>query len=399
MIVKDNISKLSYKKILSQQTEDKGPVINLYDSWADSPDDVLKMMVRGFCTEEESERVVHPKDGKDYLLRLRAVYIADHTRTLRVFMHLRRLFGEKWSLEKYFSSDAYDVFKTMLSSDYYNKCKNVICGNIYDNNANGLIFSSPFGVLSTYSISLRYFSIYANLALGYFKKEVPWHVKKNAMRLACRVMLNTEAQDFIFDPRGIIPKDIMEVLQTEWKLNNIFLAGHELAHFILGHVREDDKEEVGFLKPHFKDDTDYKKINGYRISQLHEFDADLSALNLAELSDEEYSAYYDAAMNWFAILAIYEGVEDCICPPAGNNLTHPGAISRYTNLLNNARRPKAFDKKLYNETLPELVSFWRDIMISDVSENIEMYEMYGSVYLDKPNTAWRGKELIDRVDY
>lgn len=399
MIIKDILSKLSYKKILPQQTENNESVINLYDTWSDSPDDVLKGMVRGYCTEEESERVVHPQNGKDFLLKLRAVYIADHTRTLRVFIHLRRLFGEDWSLERYFSSDAYDVYKSMLSEENRDKCENVTCGNIYDNNANGLIFPSSFGVISTYSISLRYFSIFANLALGSFKQEVPWYVKKNAMRIACRVMLNTEAQDFLFDPRGIIPKDIMAVLQDVWKLNNIFLAGHELSHFILDHIKEENKEEMGFLKPHFKDDTDYRKIYGYTVSQQQEFEADLAALNLVGLEDKEYSSYFAAALNWFAILAVYEGVEDSICPPNGFYQTHPGAIARYKNLLEKARRPKDFDEKLYIETLPELVSLWRDIMIKDAAEHIEMYEMYGSVYLDKPNTAWRGKKLRDRVDY
>lgn len=388
--------KKAYDRLKNEELE---PVVNMYDSWADSSDDVLRGMVEGFCTLEESERVVHPQNSKDYLLKLRAVYIADHTRTWRVFLHLRRMFGKEWSLEKYFSSDAYDSFKLMLGSNDYAKCKNVACGNIYDNNANGLIFSSPFGILSTYSVSLRYFSIYGNLALGGFNQQVPWHIRLNAMRIACRVMLNTEAQDFVFDPRGIIPKDIMDDLKTEWRLNNLFLAGHELSHFILDHIKEDNQKEMGFLKPHFKDDTDYRKIMGYTISQKHEFAADLAALNLVELSDEKYSVYYSAALNWFAILAVYEGVEDSISPPMGFNQTHPGAIARYTNLLNNARRPKDFDEKLYIETLPELISNWREVMINDAAEHIDMYEMYGSVYLDKPNTAWRGRELIDRVDY
>lgn len=387
------------KAYVERNEKDLEPVVNLYDTWADAPDDVLRGMVDGYCTPEESERVVHPQNSKDYLLRLRAVYIADHTRTWRVFLHLRRIFGKEWSLEKYFSSDAYDAFRSMLGKEEYKKCKDVACGNIYDNNANGLIFASPHGILSTYSVSLRYFSIYANLALGGFEQEVPWHVRLNSMRIACRVMLNTEAQDFIFDPRGIIPEKIMNDLKTEWWLNNIFLAGHEFSHFILGHIKEENKEEMGFLKPHFKDDTDYRKIYGYTVSQKQEFEADLAALNLVDLTDEEYSVYYCAALNWFAILAVYEGVEDSISPPNGFNQTHPGAIARYTNLIERARRPKDFDEKIYVETLPELVSFWRDIMINDAAEHIEMYEMYGSAYLDKPNTAWRGKELIDRVDY
>ena len=32
-------------------------------------------------------------------------------------------------------------------------------------------------------------------------------------------------------------------------------------------------------------------------------------------------------------------------------------------------------------------------------ENCEMYKFYGSLYLAEPNTEWRGRELIDRVDY
>jgi hypothetical protein len=211
-------------------------------------------------------------------------------------------------------------------------------------------------------------------------------------------MLCNESEDFLFDPRGIIPKEIQNVLNNNWKWNSIFLAGHELSHFILGHIREDKKTEIGFLQPHFKDDTDYRKINGYRIPQEHEFEADLAALNYFDLPDEYYSHYYNAVLNWFAALYIYEGVEDSINPPIGNQ-THPGAIARYTKILNEARHSKDFDEKLYSETLPQLISAWREKMIEDVSVNINVYEQYGSVYLDAPNTEWRGRELIDRVDY
>ena len=156
---------------------------------------------------------------------------------------------------------------------------------------------------------------------------------------------------------------------------------------------------MGFLKPHFKDDTDYRKINGYRIDQLQEFEADLAALNLVELPENIYIRYYDAALSWFAMLSVYEAVADSVSPPMGSNQTHPGAIARYEKILNGARRPKNFNEKHYVETLPKLIDNWREMMIDDVSEYFDMYEMYGSVYLDKPNTEWRGRELIDRVDY
>ena len=48
--------KKAYDRLKNEELE---PVVNMYDSWADSPDDVLRGMVEGFCTLEESERVVH----------------------------------------------------------------------------------------------------------------------------------------------------------------------------------------------------------------------------------------------------------------------------------------------------------------------------------------------------
>ena len=132
---------------------------------------------------------------------------------------------------------------------------------------------------------------------------------------------------------------------------------------------------------------------------MQEFEADIATLNLLVLPDNKYSSLYNAALNWFAILSVYESVEDSISPPSGYNQTHPGAQARYINILEKARRPENFDEKLYVETLPKLIDVWRERMIEDVSVNFDMYEMYGSIYLDKPNTEWRGRELIDRVDY
>ena len=368
------------------------------DLWGEPLDKEQGVWFQTFCTHDEVNRLLTPQTSSDYLLRLRAEYIADHVRLTRVFVHLRRYFGENWSLERFFSTNAYDEYKTLLSPNNYEKCKSVTCGSIYDNNAEGLIFSSEYGLFSTYSRTLYYFSIYATLALGLFSKDVPDHIRLNALRIACRIMLNSESEDFIVDPRGVIPQEIQIVLDNLWKYQSIFITGHELAHFILGHVKEDDREVKGLIKPHFKDDTDYRKINGYRISQLQEFEADLATLNLIELSDNDYTPIYYGALNWFALLAIYEAVEDSINPPFGYQ-THPSAISRYTKILNNARKPKNFDEKQYVETLPEAISFWRERMVEDVSLSIEKYEMYGSVYLDAPNTEWRGRELIDRVDY
>lgn len=54
---------------------------------------------------------------------------------------------------------------------------------------------------------------------------------------------------------------------------------------------------------------------------------------------------------------------------------------------------------MYCEDLPQLVSYRENEMKEEVSANFDQYKMYGSMYLAKPNTEWRGRELIDRVDY
>ena len=51
------------------------------------------------------------------------------------------------------------------------------------------------------------------------------------------------------------------------------------------------------------------------------------------------------------------------------------------------------------ELLINLIAPLKDFLQDNISTNIEMYEVFGSVYLSEPNTEWRGRELIDRVDY
>ena len=40
-----------------------------------------------------------------------------------------------------------------------------------------------------------------------------------------------------------------------------------------------------------------------------------------------------------------------------------------------------------------------ELLEQDLAENYDTYDFYGSCYLDKPDSEWRGRELVDRVDY
>ena len=357
-----------------------------------------RLWYMGVCSPEEIDRILNVNDASDYLLKLRADTIVDNPRLWRVFSALSKKYGEKWSLSRYFTAYCYADVKHRMSPEHQELCKSVAYGSIISSDPNGLIFDTDYGICSTYSMSLKYFTQYSMLALLYFTKEVPFHVRLQAMRIAVRVMLQKEALDFELDPRGIIPDEISRVINPIFSAQMSFLAGHEYSHLINGDLNNDNKCQMAVLKARFADETDYKMINAYNMKQKREFSADLGALEYPIINNELYSYQYHVTMLWFAALAIYEAAENTIFPPFGVQ-SHPGAKARYHNILENAKTPFDFNEDFYCRDLPDLVSEWEKIIIQDVSENYDKYEMYGSAYLGAPNTEWRGRELIDRVDY
>lgn len=357
-----------------------------------------RVWYHSICSEQEIDRILNVQNGRDYILKLRADTIIENVRLWRVFKHISMAYGEQWALEKYFQAYCYIDVRNAMSKDYQEICKDVSFGSIISSDPNGLIFPTPYGICSTYSESLKYFTRYSCLALLDFDGRVPFDVQLNAMRIAIRVMLQREALDFEVDPRGIIPKEITDVINPIYPAQMSFLAAHEYAHLINGDLEDKNIKEVAILQARFKDQADYKKINAYTASQKKEFAADLGAMAYPEWNKEIYSYTYSATMLWLSALAIFEAVENTIFPPNGYQ-THPGAKARYNNILENAPHPFDFEQNVYYNDLPQLVSFWEEKMSEDVSSNFEFYEFYGSAYLANPNTEWRGRELIDRIDY
>ncbi len=353
------------------------------------------------CSQSELERVLNVQNAHDYILRLRAKTIADNMRLYRAFLHERRRYetmGWDWALEKYFTAYNYIDVLHSLDKEKEALCRQVAFGSIITNEPNGLIFDTPYGICSTFSIVLKYFSQFSCLALFSLGGKVPMGVRVQAMRIAIRIMLQREALDFEMDPRGIIPEEIQKVIAPIYPQQITFIASHEYSHLINGDLKKGATMKQAMLKAHFEDETDYKMLDTYNISQKKEFAADIGAMTYPNWNEDWYARVYYSTMMWFAALAIYEAVEDTIFPPNGRQ-THPGAKARYQNLLEKAPKPVDFDKELYCKTIPELVSWWEKFVKEDVMENYEMYKFYGSLYLAEPNTEWRGRELIDRVDY
>ncbi len=351
------------------------------------------------CNKSEIERIFNVENASDYLLKLRADTIVDHMRLFRVYRNKANAYGGNWSLEKSFNNGHYERFLDKLSSGDREACREVTYGDIFSNDPNGMIFSTDHGVVTTISDSLKYFLKFCHLAVLDFRSTVPLQVRFNSLRIAIRTMLKTEAMDFFMDPRGIIPSDVSDAIHSPIKLQMQFIAGHEFSHYLLGHLDCGSLVEQPVFHAVGRNDADYRPEKIFNSSQRNEFDADLHSFTLPMYSDQEKSDLLHAALLWFGCLELYQAASDVMFPTSPWAFkSHPSARERYENLLTNLPTPKSFDLSVwagFHESIDRFV----EMIQEDISLNFESYESYGSAYLDSPNTSWRGKALVDRVDY
>ena len=378
--------------------EETGRVLPSVTDFDSLPYEEKAIWYRPFCTEEEITRILNIRTAEDYLLRLAADDIADNSRQLRSCVFLRRLNKEEWSLSAYLHSECFNVYKKALSPEDLQTVEGIATGFAFTPEANGYSINGDLGRMILLSSSMRYFSSFSYLSIADFEEEVPYQVRINSMRIAIRVLFQTESLDFEMDPRGIIPEEIMKKMEDVYYLQSVFLAGHEYAHFLLGHLKDDNKKEFSYAKRAFHTADDPKRMYEYNVAQKDEFAADLDALSRPNFDDELYSSYYESVMLLFAALTIAESVKEYAFPSSGYQ-SHPSARARYMHLLAEGKKPKDYDVEEFAKRLPYIMDKLSSIMCEDFALNPDTYEMYGSVYLAAPNTAWRGRELIDRKDY
>lgn len=348
----------------------------------------------GMCNAEEIDRILKPKTAWDFLLKKRADIIADHPRYMRVFLHLSEM-KDYSGLESYFSDRHYKQYISLLSKQNQLKCQQIAYGDIFSNDLNGYAsYDEKAGTIIYLNESLKYYNFFMNLALLEFKNEVPNYVRVNALRIAIRISMEKEAMDFLLDPRGTIPQDIIIRINDTVKMELQYIAGHEFAHYLCGHF---DRNKLTIKTILSSDDGEsYEKV--YNISQRQEFEADLYSIKNAIINKKDLQKMLRAALIWFSGLEMIEYAQDIISPKSSFAVnTHPSAAERYNSIMN------AFDisSSVKNEidTIRKRVKEYKDFLMEDISLNYNEYDLYGSVYLDEPNTEWRGRELIDRVDY
>ena len=361
--------------------------------------EMQKMFFHPVCNNDEIERIFGVANATDYLLKLRAETIVDHMRLFRVYRNKALATPNGWSLEQSFDISHFQIFLNHIPSGIKEKCSPVTFGNMFSNDPNGTIFVSDFGPIITISDSLSFFLKFAHLALLGFESTVPMHVRFNALRIAIRVMLKTEAMDFLMDPRGIVPEDVGEAIHAPISLQMEFIAGHEFAHYVLNHISSHDVAEKPIFHAITERDKDYKPLPVYSKSQQQELDADTHAILLIENDPRHRVELLNAALLWFGCLDLHETVEDVMYPSSPwKSQSHPTARQRFENLLSHVPTPEGYDLSQWKSFL-KTIDTLKPALIEDVSVNMGAYEMYGSAYLDEPNTEWRGPALIDRKDY
>lgn len=349
-----------------------------------------------FCNKSEAQRIFTPKDKKDYFLRKRASIVADNSRYTRVYRNKARLMGEKWSFENSFIDSHYKNVLKRLSKEDRIKCKDVLYGDIFSNDVNGFAaIDENCGRIICLNESLQFFLKFCHLSLLDFEVEVPEYVRQNALRIALRILIQNETMDFFMDPRGIVPKCVGKKILYPISSQLQFIAGHEFAHHLCGHLKDDNVRVCNILSVNEKTYT--AKV--YNVSQKQEFDADIESICRPKYNQMEYNSILNGSLLWFIALMLGEKAESIIDPSRSFKIqTHPKAEDRFYNIIDNVQIPKKFRLDKIKRIKDRADSYLKFIE-EDISVNYEIYEVYGSYYLDEPETEWRGKALIDRVDY
>ena len=141
-----------------------------------------------------------------------------------------------------------------------------------------MCLKTEFGKVVIVSEVLRYFLYFINIATMDLE-GVPEDVRNDALVIATRTLLLTEALDFDLDPRGVVPASIhAQVTQmVKWQMK--FIIGHEFAHHILQHGNDGN---LYMSKARRFSDEDVGEFVGYQRQHAEEFEADLHSISIVD---------------------------------------------------------------------------------------------------------------------
>jgi len=349
------------------------------------------------CSNSEIKRILNPQTSSDILLKKRAEYIVDRTRTRRVFKKRKEIYecNEKvWSLTDYYNRDKhFSKYLNKLKPYVKKRCKLVEAGFVFMTEPNGRCEKTDFGNIIYLSESLSYFLQFMNLSMLTFQGENIGIGTRESLLIGLRVMLGVEALDFDLDPRyDTLPEDVIQANNDLVNYQLMFIVGHEYAHHSLGHLNNSKCVDIASTDNVTKE-KHIQKV--YNYSQKQEFEADFFSFKNAKLNKDEKTEMLNGAFLFFIYIDIYNYVRSYIFPSSLDKKTHPEPLDRLWKLRRNIKKSIGYSKKEL-ELFIEDAQEYKDILRKDkLPYNPELFESYGSIYL----SGYKTKRMIDRIDF
>lgn len=355
-----------------------------------------ELFLISFCSKNEIIRLRSLKNAHDYLLRIRAMAIADSPRAVRVMNLRRRRFEQKnhpWSLGHYYHS--YDYFHknyiTLLPKELRKNLASIPSGIAPLLEPNAMCIRSFVGDIVVVSESLEKF--YYFMTIGFFGSNygIDFPDRVHALLIAIRIMNGTESLDFDLDSRGVLPVDTERKIKSLVSNQMMFTYGHEFAHYLLGHIAapETDFNSIPELEASSKESF-------YTYSHSAEFDADFHAVNNTKSNKINYKKIATGGLLALLFISFLDDIRACTSiKKTATSLTHPKSIDRLLTLHQKLGTNSPIPTRMVNNWIDEKNKYIKFMIESPLKKHKDILKIYGSVYLP----SYTDKLRKDRIDF
>ncbi len=351
-----------------------------------------------FCSKSEILRLRELRGAHDYLLRLRANAVVDAPRAVRVMRSRKKKVqdtGRQWTLTHYYHSrdSHHKSYLNLLKRTDAKQLRNIPAGLAFIPDVNALCIRSLAGDIVVVSESLEHFYYFMTIAFYGDILGIEPIDQGDALLIAVRIMLGSEALDFDIDPRGDLGQNIERKLANLVKAQMQFTFGHEYAHLLCGHLSSDEAQAKVTLmesNPNIPQDL---KIYNHSL----EYEADFSALKNINHNQAAYLMVSEGAFSALLYLYFLEEVRElCGLRELTVSTTHPTSIDRIIKLHKSLGKHSILtDNTLKN--LQEKTQHLSELLTQRINSSgkHDILTFYGSVYL----SSYTSRIKKDRIEF
>lgn len=377
-------------------------IIKFPESWSSLTKDEIDIRhdYLSICSVEEIERILFPLNASDILLKLRADSVLDNRRIFRtISKRACYVKNSEWKLTNQFDDSIFEMFKRELDVQYAHKTDEIYFGTVFTDDTSGCVTKTDLGSIIIIPEALNKFLYFMNLGFYLINHKETINSEntiRDAITLAMRIMLSSEAFDFELDSRGEVPESIDSHVEEVTKIHLLFIIAHEYAHFLLNHLDEEKLIDANFFDV-LPSDSDNKSAprRVYTHTQLKEFEADKFAIEILSGNDiDKKRELLFLSSVLMSYIDIFESLKYFIKPNYPSK-THPPSNERRDKLMELGKEVWLNDEI---EFLSELVDVSKNIktsLIKNYRNHPSNFITYGSLYLSE----FKSERKIDRIDY